>query len=127
MPPVQNNQPGTGFVSRGRSVGLVLSVTPLGKLPAPRIAARGAIWAHIQIKNHIRIWRKDNKGIVQTLFVVILWDSVVGGYITEPVETEREFVEQLLINVVQQILYSTSRVDNTSGSSANAKASEHTD
>ena len=29
-PPVQNNQPGTGFGSRGKSVGLVLSVTPLG-------------------------------------------------------------------------------------------------
>ena len=49
MPPVQNNQPGTGFGSQGRSVGLVLSVTLLGKLPAPRIGARGAIWAHIQI------------------------------------------------------------------------------
>ena len=47
--PVQNNQPGTGFGSRGRSVGLVLSVTPLGKLPPPRMGARGAIWAHIQI------------------------------------------------------------------------------
>ena len=49
VPPVQNNQPGTGFGSWGRSVGLVLSVTPLGKLPAPRMDARGAIWAHIQI------------------------------------------------------------------------------
>ena len=49
VPPVQNNQPGTGFGSRGRSVGLVLSVTPLGKLPALHIGARGAIWAHIQI------------------------------------------------------------------------------
>ena len=49
MPPVQNNQPGTGFGSRGESVGLVLSVTPLGKLSALRMGARGAIWAHIQI------------------------------------------------------------------------------
>ena len=49
VPPVQNNQPGTGFGSRGKSVGLVLSVTPLGWLPAPRIDARGVIWAHIQI------------------------------------------------------------------------------
>ena len=31
-----------------RLVGLIPSVTPLGKLPAPHIGARGAIWAHIQ-------------------------------------------------------------------------------
>ena len=49
VPPVQNNQPGTGFGSRGKLVGLVPSVTPLGKLSAPRMGARGAIWAHIQI------------------------------------------------------------------------------
>ena len=49
VPPVQNNQPGTGFGSWGRLVGLVPSVTPLGTLPAPRMGARGAIWAHIQI------------------------------------------------------------------------------
>ena len=49
MPPVQNNQPGTGFGSRGKSVGLGPSVTPLGWLSAPRMNARGAIWAHIQI------------------------------------------------------------------------------
>ena len=49
VPPVQNNQPGTGFGSRGRLVGLILSVTLLGKLPAPHMGARGAIWAHIQI------------------------------------------------------------------------------
>ena len=49
VPPVQNNQPGTGFGSRGKSVGLGPSVTPLGWLSAPRINARGAIWAHIQI------------------------------------------------------------------------------
>ena len=49
VPPVQNNQPGTGFRSRGKSVGLGPSVTPLGWLSAPRINARGAIWAHIQI------------------------------------------------------------------------------
>ena len=30
VPPVQNNQPGTGFGSRGKSVGLGPSVTPLG-------------------------------------------------------------------------------------------------
>ena len=50
MPPVQNNQPGTGFGSRGKSVGLGPSVTPLGWLSAPRMGARGAIWAHIQIQ-----------------------------------------------------------------------------
>ena len=49
MPPVQNNQPGTGSGSRGKSVGLGPSVTPLGWLSAPRMNARGAIWAHIQI------------------------------------------------------------------------------
>ena len=49
MCPVQSNQLGTGFGSRGRSVGLVPSVTPLGKLSAPLMGARGAIWAHIQI------------------------------------------------------------------------------
>ena len=54
VPPVQNNQPGTGFGSRGKSVGLGPSVTPLGLLSAPRMSARGAIWAHIQInKTHI--------------------------------------------------------------------------
>ena len=52
MPPVQNNQPGTGFGSRGKSVGLGPSVTPLGWLSAPRMNARGAIWAHIQINKH---------------------------------------------------------------------------
>ena len=49
VPPVQNNQPGTGFGSRGKSVGLGPSVTPLGWLSAPHMGARGAIWAHIQI------------------------------------------------------------------------------
>ena len=49
VPPVQNNQPGTGSESRGKSVGLGPSVTPLGLLSAPRMGARGAIWAHIQI------------------------------------------------------------------------------
>ena len=49
VPPVQNNQPGTGFGSRGKSVGLSPSVTPLGLLSALRMSARGAIWAHIQI------------------------------------------------------------------------------
>ena len=33
----------------GESVGLGPSVTPLGLLSAPRMSARGAIWAHIQI------------------------------------------------------------------------------
>ena len=49
VPPVQNNQLGTGFGSWGRSVGLVPSVTPLDYLSAPCMGARGAIWAHIQI------------------------------------------------------------------------------
>ena len=43
MPPVQNNQPGTGFGSRGKSVGLGPSVTRLGLLSAPRMSARGTI------------------------------------------------------------------------------------
>ena len=55
VPPIQNNQPGTGFESRGRSVGLVPSVTPLGKVPAPRIGARGAIWGHIQLHFDLQI------------------------------------------------------------------------
>ena len=73
MPPVQNNQPGTGFGSRGKLVGLGPSVTPLGWLSAPRMNARGAIWAHIQIVslrnlklvivlgnlNHLDIWGAD--------------------------------------------------------------------
>ena len=45
VPPVQNNQPGTGFGSRGRSA----PGAPLGWLPTSRIDARGVIWAHIQI------------------------------------------------------------------------------
>ena len=45
VPPVQNNQTGTGFGSQGRLVRL----TPLGRLPASCISARGVIWAHIQI------------------------------------------------------------------------------
>ena len=49
VPPVQNNQPGTGFGSQGKSVGLGPSVTLLGYLPALHIGARGAVWAHIQI------------------------------------------------------------------------------
>ena len=49
VPPVQNNQLGTGFGSRGIVVGIVPTVTPLGELLAPRISARG-IWAHTQIK-----------------------------------------------------------------------------
>ena len=46
--PVQNNQLGTGFGSRGILVGIVPTVTPLGKLLALHISARD-IWAHIQI------------------------------------------------------------------------------
>ena len=53
VPPVQTNQPGTGFGSQGKSVGLGPSVTPLGLLSAPRMCASGAIWAHIQIQERL--------------------------------------------------------------------------
>ena len=73
VPPVQNNQPGTGFGSRGKSVGLGPSVTPLGLLSAPRMSARGAIWAHIQI-----ICRMEECSI---LFDIILSHSHLGNII----------------------------------------------
>ena len=76
MPPVQNNQPGTGFGSRGRSVGLVLSVTPLGWLPAPRIDARGVIWAHIQINTPMNFLSYPLL-IVQTPYMVHIYKIVI--------------------------------------------------
>ena len=72
VPPVQNNQPGTGFGSQGILVRIIPTVTPLGKLPALCIGARGAIWAHIQIllsRNSGSSWIACNMSMVGSSYV----------------------------------------------------------